>query len=148
AVDTSATSTSHETSPPPTLSELVEGGTHWRFATPHGPVHVWIPHGYDAKRAETIVYVHGYYVHVDEAWRNYKLETQFAASAINAMFVACEAPAQLSEPVAWDSLGPLLEAVEHGIGQRWPKRRIVVIGHSAAFRTLLGWLDEPEIDTV
>ena len=61
-------STASEKAPPPTLSEMVESGHHWRFATPHGPVHVWTPKGYNAKRAETIVYVHGFYVHVDDAY--------------------------------------------------------------------------------
>jgi len=145
---TSSSSIAHEPPPPPTISELVAGGHHWRFVTDHGPVHVWIPKGYDAKRAETIVYIHGYYVHVDDAWKDYKLDAQFASSAINAMFIACEAPASPQEPVSWESLAPLLASVEPGIGQPWPKRRIVVVGHSAAWRTLLGWLDEPQIDTV
>lgn len=134
--------------PPPTLQELVDGGTHWRITTAHGPVHVWIPKGYNRRRAETIVYVHGFYTHVDGAWKNYKLPTQFAASAINAMFIAPEAPASGSEAVSWTSLADLLAAVEQGIGRSWPKRRVVVIGHSGAWRTLLGWLDEPAIDTV
>jgi hypothetical protein len=146
--ETSFSSTAQEPPPPVTLSELVEGGHHWRLATKHGPVHVWIPKGYQERRAETIVYVHGYYVHVDDAWKNYALEKQFAGSAINAMFIACEAPASLAEPVSWQSLAELLDAVERGIKQPWPKRRIVTIGHSAAFRTLLGWLDEPQIDTI
>jgi hypothetical protein len=140
--------TAREVAPPPTLSELVEGGHHWRITTAHGPVHVWIPKGYKPKRAETIVYVHGFYVHVDDAWQTYKLETQFAGSAINAMFIACEAPASGAEPVSWGNLADLLDAVEHGIDQPLPRRRIVVMGHSGAWRTLLGWLDEPEIDTV
>ena len=148
ATSTSSQSIAHEPPAPPTLDQLVEGGHHWRITTPHGPVHVWTPRGYDASRAETVVYVHGYYVHIDDAWDDYHLETQFASSAINAMFIAPEAPASYTEPVAWDSLAPLLDAVEKGIGQPWPRRRIVTIGHSAAFRTLLGWLDEPEIDTV
>ena len=116
----------------------------------HGPVHVWTPKGYDARRAETIVYVHGFYVHVDDAWTNYKLATQFASSAINAMFIAPEAPAAGAEPVSWESLGDLLVAVELGLGTEaaMPKKRIVTIGHSGAWRTLIGWLDEPEIDTV
>ncbi|HEX5061619.1 MAG TPA: hypothetical protein VFV99_19760 [Kofleriaceae bacterium] len=148
ALPTSFDSTAKEKAPPPTLTELVEGGTHWRFTTKHGPVHVWIPKGYNAKRAETIVYVHGFYVHVDDAWKTYKLETQFAGSAINAMFIACEAPASGAEPVSWPVLADLLAEVERGIGQPWPKRRIVTIGHSGAWRTLVGWLDEPQIDTV
>lgn len=148
AVSTSFDSTARERRPPPTLPELVEGGQHWRIVTANGPVHVWTPKGYDARRAETIVYVHGYYVHVDDAWKAYKLESQFAASAINAMFIAPEAPARSNEPVSWTSLADLLAAVERGIGQPWPKRRIVTVGHSGAWRTLLGWLDDPQIDTV
>ncbi len=143
--------TAREPEPPPaptTLSELVDGGTHWRIKTAHGPVHVWIPRGYDARRAETIVYVHGFYTHVDGAWTNYKLARQFAASAINAMFIAPEAPASGAEPVSWTKLTDLLAAVEAGIGRPWPRRRLVTIGHSGAWRTLLGWLDEPRIDTI
>jgi hypothetical protein len=142
--------------PPPTLSELIEGGRHWRFVTAHGPVHVWVPRGYDAKRAETVVYVHGFYSHVDDAWNNYSLARQFASSAINAMFIVPEAPASGQERVAWESLADLLATVEASFaasGQasgdvKLPRRRIVTIGHSGAWRTLLGWLDEPELDTV
>ncbi|HTL32528.1 MAG TPA: alpha/beta fold hydrolase [Kofleriaceae bacterium] len=140
--------TATETVPPPTLNEMVEAGQHWRFVTAHGPVHVWTPKGYDARRAETIVYVHGFYTHVDGAWQSYELAKQFAASAINAMFIAPEAPASGQEAVSWSSLADLLAAVEQGIDQPTPKRRIVVMGHSGAWRTLIGWLDEPQIDTV
>ena len=145
---TSSALPARETPPPVTLSEMVEGGQYWRLPSPRGPIHVWLPRGYKAKRAETIVYVHGYYTHVDEAWKDHHLASQFAASAINAMFVACEAPAGIDEAVAWASIGELLEAVERGTGLPWPRRRIVAVGHSGAFRTLLGWLDEPVLDTV
>jgi hypothetical protein len=134
--------------PPPTLDEMVESGRHWRFTTRHGPVHVWVPRGYDARRAETVVYVHGFFAHVDDAWKNYNLAKQFAASAINAMFIVPEAPASGREPVAWESLADLLATVESSVDVKLPRRRIVTIGHSGAWRTLLGWLDEPEIDTV
>jgi hypothetical protein len=143
--------TSSEAPPPPpkvTLSELVEGGRHVRLATAHGPVHVWTPKGYDRKRAETILYVHGYFVHVDQAWSSYKLETQFASSAINAIFIACEAPNSTSEPISWTSLADLLDTVEKGIGEKLPRRRIVAMGHSGAHRTLRAWLSDPAIDTV
>jgi hypothetical protein len=146
---TSFDSTAREPAPPPiTLPELVEGGTHWRWVSRRGPIHVWTPKGYDVKRADTIVYVHGFYVHVDQAWKAYKLETQFAASAINAMFIAPEAPASGAEPVSWTSLAELLDEVERGVGQPLPRRRIVAIGHSGAWRTVIGWLGEPEVDTV
>src|SRR5690606_15431627 len=74
-----------ETEPPKTLTELVEHGRHWRLTTKNGAIHVWIPDGYTRRRAETIIYVHGYYVNADQAWRNYSLAKQFAASAINAV---------------------------------------------------------------
>jgi hypothetical protein len=133
---------------PRTVASMVASGTYWHLATAHGPVHVWVPKGYDARRAETIVYLHGYYIHADEAWTTYDLASQFASSAINAMFIVPEAPATYTEPVAWDGLAPLLVEVARGIGQPTPHRRIVAFGHSAGYRTLLGWLDEAELDTV
>ena len=144
----SSSSTTQDPPAPVTVSELVEGGRHLRLETKHGAVHVWTPKGYEPRRAETILYVHGYYVHVDEAWRAYKLESQFASSAINAMFIACEAPIDAKEPVSWDSIAELLDTVERGIADKRPRRRIVARGHSGAHRTLRGWLDEPNIDTV
>jgi hypothetical protein len=143
-VEGSFSSTKHEV----TLSSLVANGHDWRLETDHGPVHVWIPRGYDVKRAETIVYIHGYYIHVDDAWTQYELPQKFAASGINAMFIAIEAPSTFAEPIAWESMLPLLDTVEKAIGQPWPKRRVVAFGHSAAWRTLLGWLDEAQLDTV
>lgn len=140
--------TAREAAPPPKLSELVDGGRYWRLPTPKGPIHVWTPRGYNARRANTVVYVHGYYTHVDAAWKEHRLPSQFAASALNAMFVACEAPAGFGEAVAWDSIAELLEMVEAGTGEAAPRRRIVAVGHSGAYRTLLGWLDEPVLDTV
>lgn len=152
ATTTSSSSISREPPPPVTVSELVEGGRHVRLATAHGPVHVWTPKGYERGRAETIVYVHGYFVHVDEMWRAYQIEAQFAASAINAMFIAPEAPASAQEPVSWLSLGELLDTVERGLGEPVPRRRTVAMGHSGAHRTLRTWLADPVaaklIDTV
>lgn len=133
---------------PITASTLVAEGRHWRLTTPHGPVHVWVPHGYRARRADMIVYVHGYYTHVDQAWSDHGLPYQFAASAIDAMFVACEAPAGGTEPVAWPSLAALLDTVERAVDVKPPRRRIVAVGHSGAYRTLLSWLKEPALDTV
>jgi hypothetical protein len=143
-----AASTAHERPPQPTAAELVAEGHHWRLATPHGPVHVWIPKGYRVRTAETVVYVHGFYVKVDQAWDEQHLPLQFAAATINAAFIAPEAPASWEEPVSWEKLGPLLDAVEQGIAQKLPRRRVVAVGHSGAYRTLLGWLDEPLLDTV
>lgn len=137
-----------EPRPPVTKESLVEDGKHWRITTPRGAVHVWTPKRYRAKRATAIVYVHGYYVNVDQSWEQYHLASQFAASGINAMFIACEAPSGGTEPVSWTSLQALLETVQKSIDQEMPQRRVVAVGHSGAYRTLLAWLDEKELDTV
>lgn len=109
---------------------------------------MWVPKDYKPKRAETVVYVHGFYTYVDQAWKDHQLPAQFAASAINAMFIACEAPANGSESVSWTSIDDLLSTVEAGIGRKVPHKRLVALGHSGAWRTLVGWLDEPILDTV
>ncbi len=147
-VATAYEATSSEEAPPPTLQEMVASGTHWRIASKQGPIHVWIPEGYRRKKADTIIYVHGFYVNVDQAWRSYELPIQFAASGINAMFIACEAPSGGHQQVFWPSLAPLIAEVENAIGQQTPRRRIVTIGHSGAWKTIVGWLDEPLLDTV
>ena len=133
---------------PPTPEELVAAGQAWTLDTPHGHVHVWIPDGYDAETAATIVYVHGYYVDVDEAWEDQRLAEQFAISGLNALFIACGAPESASEPVTWPSLGELLDTVRDGIGRGLPDRTLVAVGHSGAHRTLVHWLDERRLDTV
>jgi hypothetical protein len=140
--------TRREPPPPITVSSLVEEGTQWRLTTAHGVVRIWIPKRYDVLRAETILYVHGYYVHVDDAWTEHDLPRQFAASGINAMFIVCEAPASDFEQVSWSSTEALLAAVAEGIGQPTPKRRVIAVGHSGAHRTMLEWLGGKELDTI
>jgi hypothetical protein len=147
-VEPTVTGTVSESAPPPTLKEMVDRGTHWRFTTANGPVHVWIPEGYNPRRADTIVYVHGWYVNADSAWKNYNLATQFAASAINAMFVVCEAPSGPQDRVYWTKLSALLETVEQNVDVESPHRRVVAVGHSGAWRTLVSWLDDPNLDTI
>ncbi len=146
--DPSSSSVRKEPRPPVTKESLVEDGKHWRLSTKNGGVHVWTPRRYRAKRATAIVYVHGFYVNVDQSWEQYHLATQFAASGINAMFIACEAPSGAGQPVSWKSLQELLATVEKSIDQEMPQRRVVAVGHSGAYRTLAGWLDDKELDTV
>ena len=133
---------------PPTPEELVAAGKSWVLDTQRGHVHVWIPDGYDSRTAATIVYVHGYYVDVDEAWTEQQLPEQFAISGLNAMFIACGAPESASEPVTWPSLSALLLTVRQGIGRPLPTRTLVAVGHSGAHRTLVRWLDNRLLDTV
>lgn len=140
-----------ERSAPPAaevLAQRVAAGRHWRIATEHGPVHVWIPDGYDAATAATIVFVHGYWINVDQAWASYRLAEQFALSGINAMFVAPEAPRSKWSRIAWPSLGDLVDAVAGGIDIPMPAARLVAVGHSGAFRTLAEWLANSSLDTV
>ena len=132
----------------PTVEEAVEAGRQWRLDTPQGAVHVWMPGGYDARTAQTIVYVHGYFTDVDGAWAQHKLPEQFARSGLNALFIACEAPSSFDQPVRWTSLAQLLDAVAKGIGEPLPRGPVTAVGHSAAFRTLTAWLPEAELDTL
>ena len=133
---------------PPSPEELVAAGQTWVLETPRGHVRVWIPDGYDAETAATIVYVHGYYADVDQAWFDQKLPEQFAISGLNAMFIACGAPESASEPVTWPSLHQLLAVVRRGIHRALPARQLVAIGHSGAHRTLVRWLEDRDLDTV
>jgi hypothetical protein len=133
---------------PPTPYELATAGHEWRLETGRGPLHVWIPDGYDARTAAIVVYVHGYYVTVDEAWRDHRLPEQFAVSGANALFVACGAPEGPDGGVAWPSLRQLLATVADGIGRRLPAGRLVAVGHSGAHRTIERWLENPRLDAV
>ncbi|HEU4734356.1 MAG TPA: hypothetical protein VFT22_40970 [Kofleriaceae bacterium] len=130
------------------LDERVQAGRHWRIETPRGAVHVWTPEGYDAATAATVVFVHGYWVDVDEAWDSYRLAQQFALSGLNAMFIAPEAPAAKWRRIAWPSLAELVRVVGVSVEVAMPARRLVAVGHSGAYRTLALWLANPALDTV
>jgi hypothetical protein len=122
---------------------------HVRISTRHhGAIHVWIPDGYDAEHAGVVVYVHGYFTDVDDAWRNHKLARQFADSGLDAMFIACEAPESAVDPVTWTSLSDLLARVDAEPSLELPDGPVIAVGHSGAHRTLGEWLDEPDLHTV
>ena len=127
------------------LEQRVQAGRHWRMETAHGAVHVWIPAGYDAA---TVVFVHGYWVDVDEAWQSYRLAHQFALSGINAMFIAPDAPRAKWRPLAWPSLAELIHSVAGQVEVEMPTKRLVAVGHSGAYRTLAAWLANTTLDTV
>ena len=123
-------------------------GTHRRLATAAGAVHVWTPARFDRDTAGVVIYVHGYFASVDDAWRSHRLARQFAESGINALFVACEAPRGPTEPVQWPELGPLLDAAATAVGGELPRGRVVVVGHSGAHRTIVSWLGDARIGTI
>jgi hypothetical protein len=127
--------------------DKVAGGTHWRIKTAQGAVHVWIPDGYDRTTAGTVVYVHGYYVDVDTAWREYNLARQFRASHQNAMFIVPEAPAGNDDSVNWPALKDLRRAVARA-NITLPDGPVIVMGHSGAFRTIMQWVDHRLIEQI
>lgn len=144
----SFTEVANDELPPLSIPKLVADGRHWRLDTARGGVHVWLPHGYAAATAITVVFVHGYRTDVDGAWFGHRLPEQFALAGINAMFIACEAPSWNNKPIAWPSLRALLDTVRTTTKAPMPKGRVVALGHSGAFRTLELWLANPRLDTV
>jgi hypothetical protein len=105
-----------------------------------------MPGGYDASTAATVIYVHGYFVDVDTAWRRYRLRDQFRDSGVNALFIACESPRSEQDRVSWPSLRALLELTH--TSTPLPSGRLVAIGHSGAHQTIGRWLENERLDTV
>jgi hypothetical protein len=130
------------------LHSIVARAEHWRIQTDRGPIHVWTSPNYDRATARTVVFVHGYGIGVDSAWSDYHLEEQFSSSNLNAMFVVCGAPGSLEQGVVWPSLSQLLNQVATDLDQPLPAGDIVVMGHSAAYRTLVLWLTNPALRTL
>jgi hypothetical protein len=130
------------------LASMAHAGQHWRIETERGPVHVWVPENYDPATAATIVFVHGYHIDVDQAWTDYRLDQQFALSGVNAMFIVPASPREKRSPINWPSLDALLRTVKSSIELTMPTKRLVVAGHSGAYRTLALWLANQRLDTV
>ncbi|MCG8421741.1 MAG: hypothetical protein MJE77_27800 [Proteobacteria bacterium] len=127
----------------PTLSRTrgrVAGGTHWRIDSDNGPVHVWIPPRYERSTAGMVIYVHGYHIDVDRAWKRHKLAQQFRKSRQNAMFLVPEAPRSGADRVYWNSLAELKKTVRRA-GMRLPDGPAIAVAHSGGFRTLSHWVD-------
>lgn len=131
-----------------TIRDKIDDGDHWRIMTEHGAVHIWRPVGYDADTAGLVVYLHGYYNNVDETWAQHRMADQFRDAGKSALYVVPEAPVSMDDDVKWPSLGDLLRAVFDQTGLRRPDGPLVVIGHSAAYRTLVPWLEYPPLDHV
>lgn len=122
--------------------------THLRFGTEHGVVHAWRPRGYRHKSAGTVIYLHGYYTDVDQAWADHRLAEQFRASGRNALFLAVEAPSWNGEEPFWPTLDELLQSVERVASLHIPPGPLVVAGHSGAFRGIIPWLADPRVSEV
>lgn len=122
----------------------LEGGIHWRCLSDRGPIHLWIPKGYQRETAGVVVFVHGYSADVDQTWSHFKLAKQFSMSRQNALFIVPEAPKNKNEKVVWDQLGDLRQAVRH-CNIRLPNGSWVVLAYSGAYRTVREWVDHRRI---
>jgi hypothetical protein len=131
-----------------TLDELVARGRHWRIQTQRGAIHAWTPAGYDPTTAVTVVFVHGYWVTIDDAWNDYQLPQQFALSGLNALFIAPQSPMGKRDSLVWPSLNALLKTVKDSVDVTVPAHRVVAVGHSGAYRTLANWLPNVSLDTI
>ena len=118
-----------------------------RLTTKRGPVYVYRPAG--VSPVFTVVYVHGFYNTVDTAWKEHDLADKFAHSQLHATFVVPEAPAAAQEAVVWPDLEELLSTVRASKPKAFPRGGpIVLVGHSAAYRTMVGWLKHPRVKEV
>lgn len=123
-------------------------GEHLRLGTERGSIHAWRPRRYRHRGAGTVVYLHGYYTDVDQAWVDHRLAEQFRSSGRNALFLAVEAPSWNGEEPCWPTLEELLATVERLAKVRIPGGPVVVAGHSGGFRGIVPWLADPRIQEV
>lgn len=131
------------------VEQLLEDGRHVRFGTDgRGPVHLWWPRTYRPATAVTVVYLHGYYTDVDQAFLQHQLATQFRDSGKNALFVVPQAPSSWKDEVHHPELGALLELVKEQGRVELPRGGVTAVGHSGAYRTLVRWLGEPALERV
>lgn len=128
--------------------DVVAGGRHIRIATDQGAVHVWRPRRYAPDSAGIVVYVHGYFTGVDQAWSEHDLAEQFAQSRQNALFMVPEAPSAKADEVRFKDLRVLLATVGRMARIRIPDGPLVVVGHSGAYRTIAEWLSFKRIDQI
>jgi len=120
-------------------ARALEGGQHQRFVTANGPVHAWCP---EASEPELlVVYVHGYFDTVDDAFRDHGLVQQFKASGVNALFVLIDGPTGPKDDVRWTAFAPLKAELERTLGRAMPAK-VVAMGHSGGNRTLREWTKE------
>lgn len=136
----------------PTTPVADHGGQHWCYThdSQKGNVHLWTPPGYKADTAVTVIYVHGLDTgrngpdtcnkkrpYVDCIWdaSDHDIVGQFAASGVNALFVAVEGPIlSTNEGIKWGSLSSLFNSISTK-GKVTPPTAVTVLGHSAGMYT-------------
>lgn len=137
----------------PTTPVAEHGGSHWCYQHDgtKGNVHLWTSPGYKADTAITVVFIHGLDTgkngpdtchgkrpYVDCIWDapDHGIVSQFAASGVNALFVAVEGQilSARTEPVRWASVGSLLGSIAEK-GKITAPSAVTVAGHSAGMYT-------------
>jgi hypothetical protein len=122
---------------------VVAGGRHQRLMSEGGPIHLWRPERYRPKTAGVVIYLHGYFTTLDQAWIDHHLPEQFDASGRNALFIAPEAAAGAEEDPPWEELGDLLAVVQKKV--ELPRGPLVIVAHSGGYRGLIHWLEDGRI---
>jgi hypothetical protein len=124
------------------------GGLHYRIQSRQGVLHVWKPRGFRRKKGGVVVYVHGYRSSADKSFKQRGLVEQFAKSRQNALFIIADGPASKEQRVKFPALGKILHLVARYARIHMPHGHIVAIGHSAAYRTIVNWLDYRYLDHI
>jgi len=142
--------------PPPDPAGVVEvhtrepllGGEHLRIPTPRGAIHVFAPARYDRRSASLVLFAHGHGTTADRVFGRSRLAAQFAASLRNALFVIPDGPQREGEPVAWPSLGELLDTLAHRLCAELPRGPVTAVAHSSGLRTLIAWIRDARVREV
>jgi hypothetical protein len=125
-----------------TAATPLEGGLHQRVVTANGPVHAWCREG--GRPELLVVYVHGYFDTVDDAFRDHGLIEQFRASGVDALFVLIDGPTGPKEGVRWPAFAPLKAELERHLELTLPAK-VMAMGHSGGNRTLREWTKEQAV---
>ncbi len=154
----------------PSTPVAEHGGQHWCIDTgSRGHVHLWKPDTYQEATAVSVVYVHGYNndessggkrlesgSYIDRAWDKHGLAAQFAASRLNALFIAPEGPIGNADQIGndaryayvkWNGLAALLTAVQDK-GAIIPPSSVTAIGHSAGMFTVHNFFSDARLKHV
>jgi hypothetical protein len=131
------------------VNERLDDGRHFRFGTQtQGPVHVYVPNTYQARSADIVIYLHGFFVNVDEAVLKHQLLSQFRDSARNAVFIVPETRSAKNDSIPWPDLGRLLEACAKRTSMRFSSQPVSVVTHSGGYRNVVPWLDNARLKRV
>ncbi|MBU1534511.1 hypothetical protein KKF84_04275, partial [Myxococcota bacterium] len=127
--------------------ETVAGGSHKRLLTRKGAIHLWWPKDYDKDHAGVVIYLHGYGTTVDKEWTGSHLGKKFNLSKKNALFIVPESSSSDKDDITWFSLESLFSLLKNRF-VKIPAGKVVLMGHSGAFKTMALWVKNKRISTV